>query len=424
MDVDRLMNDKREVLERFLKQIDTSIGLATFFNRLEDSAVLRSLFLLHPQELFMTENKLSLPILVWSSDVPDTHSAGRTVLSLFRDIAITRAETASRQFPFLEHTKLPKELANIIVYTAFRIARTNSDVRELITGDFSFSKMKAVLGENNEKLRDMMNAMTNEDLDPMLTHMINAFKHASGQWVQSLMKNPLAFLEQITNIMPNILLDVHLTASQHVSSLLETSGLQFHEYKQILTDLLSLGLIEKQDTVFRCDRCQGDLQVLTSTSRIAPSHMDINCPRCGRIMQSSSLIFLDNTLRECLQFSDGLLAVAVARLLQKNKFEYLAFERDDAYEYDFICTTPKTQLLIECKYHRRPQNNRSFIGMVKQDLSQTSKHMKTRNIPAAVIIYNYDLTGYEKLVDKYSFEYGVSLIGFGSVKEAFEGFKK
>jgi hypothetical protein len=103
--------------------------------------------------------------------------------------------------------------------------------------------------------------------------------------------------------------------------------------------------------------------------------------------------------------------------------KYEAFVTDDTYEYDFICDTPRAELLIECKYHRRPQNNRSFIGMVKQDLGQTKKHMNARNIPAALVIYNYDLIGYEKLVDKYALEYGVSLIGFGSAKETFEGYK-
>jgi hypothetical protein len=110
-------------------------------------------------------------------------------------------------------------------------------------------------------------------------------------------------------------------------------------------------------------------------------------------------------------------------MLEQNAFEYTASERDNAYEYDFICRTPRTQLLIECKNHRRPQSTRSFTGMVKQDLSQARKHMKVRNVPAALVIYNYDLTGYEKLVDKLALEYSVSLIGFGSAKETFEGFK-
>ena len=120
------MNAKREVLNRFLDEIDNKIGLVTFFIRLDDNATLRSLFLLHPHEIFITEDKLSLPILVWSSVVSDTNSDHRTVLSIFRDFALARFETATKHFPFMRSKTLPKELSDILFYTAFLVARTNN----------------------------------------------------------------------------------------------------------------------------------------------------------------------------------------------------------------------------------------------------------------------------------------------------------
>ena len=104
------MNAKQEVLERFLDDIDKKIGLVTFFNRLDDNSVLRSLWLLHPNELFITDDKVFLPILVWSSDISDAQSDDRTVLSIFRDFALARSETATKHFPFMRSKTLPKEL--------------------------------------------------------------------------------------------------------------------------------------------------------------------------------------------------------------------------------------------------------------------------------------------------------------------------
>lgn len=76
-------------------------------------------------------------------------------------------------------------------------------------------------------------------------------------------------------------------------------------------------------------------------------------------MSVSSIYNIDGSLKKCVLFRDGLLAVALGWLFNQRKIKW-DFSVHNKYENDFICETQNGKILFECKMHLIPKNERSL----------------------------------------------------------------
>ena len=330
-------------LELILNTIEKRPELATFFNRLEDDPSLRTFLMLHPHELFMGSDDFIIPLLFSVSNINFNESL---LLSVIGDLDYAKFQKTFQVFPF-QINKLSGIFVNLIAYGAITLARTNEDIKSLITGDFSYTKMKEVLGnlDYNKTLNEIWNKIgnsENEVSDPSLLQLKKELEASTKNWIKEFKSNPMNLFESLFDMrIPNLYLAIHNDASPHVGSVLKKIHLSLDNYNQILSLLYTLKLIKRQDSVFRCDECFDEPQLLNSSSIIGSNRMNINCPRCGKQMNYSAILWLDDFLGACLSYKDGLLSVAIACMLKKKNITFKSSVKDDKFEYDFICEPKK-----------------------------------------------------------------------------------
>jgi hypothetical protein len=416
-----MKSDRNHIeLVSILNNIERRPELATFFNRLEDDPNVRTLLMLHPHDLFISSDDFIIPFLFSTSSTSTDESL---VLSLISDLDFARFQKAFKSFPF-QLDNLSRVFLDLVAYGAITLARKNEDINNLITGDFSYTEMKRVLGklDFNKTWNEIDNTI-NESKDQSLLQAKKELEASAKNWINELKSNPTKVLESLLDMrIPNFYFAIHQDADSHVGSLLKKTNMNLEEYNQVLSLLYALKLINRQDSVFRCDECIDEPQLLNSSSMIGPNKMNINCPRCGQQMNYSAILWFDNFLRNCLLNKDGLLQIAIGNMLKKMNITFNSSVKDNKFEYDFICQTKKGKVLVECKVHRFPESERSVKGSIEQDLQQGYKHMQELKIQMAVVIYNYDLTKYEDLVEKGTEKYGIDLIDFGEASAYFRSF--
>jgi hypothetical protein len=320
-----------------------------------------------------------------------------------------------------------EEMKDLLMYAAITVARQNEDLKGLITRrDFSFRLMKEALGDYR-----ILNLNVPSDLPEVDEHILRKKgMQIAAPIIENIRPGRIAdFLERLQYLFPDILMGFHVRETiQHLTNVLEISGIKKDAYIDILTNLFSLGLIWNVHTIFWCENCRDQPLLLRTTSQLSPHHLEILCPRCEKPMSVSSIFRVHDLLRQCNVSQDGLLAVALAWLLRKNNVKYEASVHDE-YEYDFVCRTPDGEVLIECKMHRRPSNERSFRGTLEKDLKQATDHFttlkkKNPNLTRGYVLYNHDLEGYSATIDELSDKYGnVNLMNFLSLNDLIQEIK-
>jgi len=188
-----LNEHKIQEISYILEEIENRPELATFFNRLEDDPHIRALFMLHPNDLFLGSEDFFFPILF---SVSNTETKKSLVLSLISDIDEARSQKALSSFPFFSQTKLPEEVLDLITYGAISFARKNEKIKALITDDFSFVKMKKVLGAlDYNKIGQEVGKLVNETDDPSLIQLKKQLEAFAKNWSKNLKSNPMKFLD-------------------------------------------------------------------------------------------------------------------------------------------------------------------------------------------------------------------------------------
>jgi len=238
-----------------------------------------------------------------------------------------------------------------------------------------------------------------EDFDPKQVE--SRIKKLMGQ----VRENPLKYLSTLTHIWPDIYFYIHVEAQEVVEGLLEKTEIDFESYKEFVSQLFALGLVENLDTGFWCNNCSYPI-VLRSESNLGPKSLTLRCMKCGKKMAICAIYQLDNFLWKLISSKDGLLGVTVAWLLGRRKIEYESPFFVKETELDFICNTPKGKVLLECKMHRLPPTDRSVRQKLIDDLNQMSKHVSRfekeskEKIHESYLIYNFDLRNYQDLIEE------------------------
>ena len=185
--------------------------------------------------------------------------------------------------------------------------------------------------------------------------------------------------------------------------------------------------------MFWCEHCLDTPQIFVTTSRIDPNHLKMKCLKCKKQMLVSSMYNIDVSLKKCILFKDGLLAIALGWLFDQKKIKW-DFSVHDKYENDFICETKNGKILFECKMHFIPKDERSFEGQLQQDLSRLIIHVQTlskegTHLNKVYLVYNYDLEDYSDEVKRILglpklrrgiIRYKIRIIGFPEVTSVLE----
>lgn len=139
-------------------------------------------------------------------------------------------------------------------------------------------------------------------------------------------------------------------------------------------------------------------------------------------------------LNESIMFKDGMLAVALGWLFNRQEVKW-QFSVHNKYENDFVCDAKDGRMLFECKMHILPKDKRSLQGQIKQDITALTTHVETlltegAQLSKVHLVYNYDLEDYpheniKQVLDspklkKSLRQFNINLIGFPEVQAVLE----
>ena len=376
-----------ENLKKMLEEINKSNELILFFMNLwKENSPQARLFFLHREQLFPVEEKVIIPYIFWSNVQEEKE---RSILDITTELEEIRRQQAYSKLGFEE---LLNTIKDLIAYGAIKVIRENDDIKELVLDEvFSFRKMKETLGDYTKIDFDVLKQEEIESI-PELDSIVKA---SFGRFMKTF--DPVKLIEVLSST-SGIVSSLPLIGISHLDGILEIADIDFDEYTNITNELYILKLIANFQTLFWCEHCLDTPQVFITTSGIDPDHLKMKCLKCKKQMLVSSMYNIDSSLKKCILFKDGLLAVALGWLFDQKKIKW-DFSVHDKYENDFICETKNGKILFECKMHFVPKDERSFEGQLQQDLSLLINHVQTLSkegtrLNKVYLVYNYDLEDY------------------------------
>jgi len=378
---------KMNSLDDILSEIDRRTEFIYFFEELiNPESIIPRVFFLHRQDLFpgFEQMDIMVPLIFW-------------INKEFRKIELTGVDTLS----------IAKRLSELETMKSWDVtSRFFSSLFE------EFGKLFRNLFEKKPELREqfLRAIFEKEKPEPKQYEMPVDFdpkQVESGikKLISKVRENPLKYLATLTHIWPDLYFYLHVQAPDILEGLLAKAEIDFEIYKELVSQLFALGLVENLDARFWCNICS-DPFVLRSESNLGPKSLKLRCIKCGKKMAICSIYRLDNFLWKLISLRDGLLGVTVAWLLKRRKIEYESPFFVKETELDFICNTPKGKVLLECKMHRVPVTDRSVRQKLVDDLKQLSKHVSgferesKEKIHESYLIYNFDLRNYQDLVEE------------------------
>lgn len=379
-------------------RVQSSPELALVFQRLWEPshADYRRLFFAHRELIFphLTEGtqRLTLPCLFAGSDSTPEQERALETCGESRD---------ARREAFMRGTDskaeaLGRDLTTALCLLALRFVERNPSMRALLDeGVPTFARVaKAIAAQapNFELLEEFDDKATEDRvLDGVLRSKVAQYSSAAKDFF-----GRGGFVDFASSFDLSLQMLPLLSPCRHqLDELLEAREIDFEEYETVLTDLYRARLISNVGTIWWCVRCQDDMAVLTSQSRVSPSQLGLKCPKCQRPMVVGALYKLDETLRDALFSHDGILGVAIACLLTKRgvAFEPGTYAGDQ--ELDFRFKHEERTVLLECKMHKTNRDPEATVQHLVTDINQAARHAiearKSGPVDATWIVTNYEL---------------------------------
>ena len=383
-----------EMLRKLLEEIDKSNELTLFFRNLwKEDSIQAKLFFLHREQLFPSEDKVIFPYIFWSN-VQEGEDR-RTVLDIATELEEIKGQQAWKKIGF---EKLLSGTKDLFAYYAIRVIRENADIKKLaLDKEFSFRKLKQTLGDYKKINFDVLKQEEIESIPELDAIVKNNFMRFAKTF------DPLKFIEALSSV-SRITSTLPLMGIPHQKKLFEIVDVGFKEYTNLINEMYVLKLIDNFQTLIWCEHCLDTPQIFVSNSKIDPNHLKMRCLKCKKPMLISSIYHLDRSLKNCILFKDGLLAVALGWLFDQRKIKW-DFSVHNKYENDFICETKNGKILLECKMHLIPENERSLRGQLEKDLNKLTAHVQTLSkegiiLKEVYLVYNYDLEDVHEDVEK------------------------
>lgn len=437
-------------IESLLSEIDENLGLTLLFNKLSEvDSLYPLLFFVHRNQLFPTEEFVVMPYLFWNNlyhlleDEEDDieNIVENSILKITTELQMIKEEQIiNTGFKFLFES--PEDLRELLFYYLIKFLRQNEELKKLIEErEFSFNKMQRTLKDYNcislnifKELEDLEDT-PDDDFSEGEKVVRAKIRSVISRIKVSIGKDPLKFQDIIISQI-NQLFVPHFFGIENLQLLLDSNEIHPEEYAKFISELYTLKLIYNIHTIFWCENCRDEPQILQTTSKLDPYHSEIICPKCGMSMCCSTIFKLDNTLLKTISSNDGILGVYLGWLLKKKSIKYNCFtyETNGRFENDYIIEKGDKKILIECKMHRTDKDEDSIRNALIQDINQIIKHIEDiGSIKKAFILCNYDLKMYQDILGKvYSHKkykikikkYGMKIIDYSEVGKLIEELTK
>jgi len=386
-----------------LEKVSQSPKLSLFFDEIwEEDSMLAKIFFAHREEIFPSIEEIHqpMPYLFWNN----------FSISTMREPSLIEIKMKLDQIELEKASLSPDEKAlydirDLIFFYFVQFLRSSQILKKLIEmRDFSFEGMKRELKDYESLKSDLSSYMkeVTESLeqismikDPVLKSRINELKKLRWLDFPRFLDIAKPYLSKMT-LSPSI--------SGWAEELCEKRGIEYEEYTSVIEHLFAIKLINNIQSVFWCENCRDEVPIFVSSSRISPFQLRMKCLKCGKPMFVSSVYRVDETLGDLILCKDGLLAVALAYILNKNGIAY-EYSIINEFEKDFLCDTSEGKVVIECKMNKSPKDADTVRSHLQNVLGQIIKHLRSlekRNVHVvkSYALLNYDLNEYPDVIKK------------------------
>lgn len=409
-------------LKLLLDRVRKSPEMRSFFKKLWVDDLWKSFFFAHRETLFAhaEEGKLKVPFPIFFYDTlpeGDEHEQVQQVVDAALENRTAEREALTESFsPMLDGAI--DDLKALACFLMLRFVKLNNSLASLLSTNFSYSDLKQTISRSKlsfegvfsefEEIEKYWTEDSSEGSgDPVLAGLIKKYTEAakralrsgviSAEGVEIGIAEMLKFVDLVGGFAP-----VFATGHVFVDYLLKIQSIERKEYKQIFTEFYLSKLISSVVSAFVCMRCQDEPVLLTSASRLSPSHLELGCPKCKRKMFGGAIYKPHPLLQAACFHKDGLLGVAVGFLLSDKKIEFSASAHRGRHETDFIVNLGSGSVLLECKMHKQGKDRDAVQGHLVRDLTQAIEHAADleRNSakPSEVwIVTNYESAPLETL---------------------------
>jgi hypothetical protein len=159
-----------------------------------------------------------------------------------------------------------------------------------------------------------------------------------------------------------------------LADLLDSRHLKADEHQRILQGLYLQRMITNVGTTFWCTRCQDDVTMVTSRSRIAPDQLALPCPKCTMKMHVATLYEPNALIHEACFSTDGMLGVAIGWLLSTRAIPFQSGSYSHDQELDFRFEVAGRRILLEVKMHKTDKDDEAIQRHLSADVSQAARH--------------------------------------------------
>lgn len=383
--------DPHHQIKQLLQSIGVSDALTVFFDRLWDTErPYWRLFFTH-KDILLTPlplENVKFPIISWVS--PNYTAKAEKPLEITSDLLTARKDISARRFAAVS-SELIQPLRDLALFYLIKFVRANPQIQELVgRGDFSFRQMKETLGDLSimnmelfEELAPLRELGEEGQFAPLQPAEVPTDDRALASSITQLSRIGMAFMLNADLIMEmpqafkwDLMLTFHRVFSRNTLNALHATSLPYKDYSDIVLEMFNLGLLGTLDSAFWCKNSSHRPFVFGSISQIAPASHAVKCLNCGQKLVLSILYKLDPIIFNAIIFRDGLLAVALARLLDKNNARYRFGYQFNGNEIDFLCETSAGTVALETKVHRVDVGERQLSQTLKQDLIQLGEKLK------------------------------------------------
>lgn len=381
-----------------IKSAQTNPVALKFMKHFKERKYWRKILLAHKLQVFETVDLVDktspLSWFVFDSfgDIPNVQEALSTMMVDVDQSDIQEA-WINRHMPTITDELRP--YVEEIVFGLINFIRSRPQLMELLQSPGLNRSAVKMLLDNHEDLRigDFIESsiMAGSLFD-------GGVKKTIQKAVDYGLRDPKAILQLLS--LPPVRLIV-ATPYAKLRDLLRVQDLKWDEYAAALSEWYSLGAVTNENgTVFWCGDCSDDRVSCNVDARLAPTHLQLNCPRCAQPMEFVTAYFAAPWLREAILSKDGFLLFALAMHLSSKNMTWEAGKTIGGLEIDLLVDrrfagTPRT-VVIETKMFqtdRTPDVIRQNLYDAARQLTRSTKAVieSGRKVDSAVVVTNYDL---------------------------------
>lgn len=195
-----------------------------------------------------------------------------------------------------------------------------------------------------------------------------------ADWVMDVVRKGDVVKHASTVDLSNNLIPIYGPCRAQLADLLDARDLAIDEHQRILQGLYLQRMITNVGTTFWCTRCQDDVTMITSRSRIAPDQLALPCPKCTKKMHVATLYEPNALIHEACFSTDGMLGVAIGWLLSTRGIPFQSGSYAHDQELDFRFDVAGRRILLEAKMHKTHKDDEAIQRHLSGDVSQAVRH--------------------------------------------------